>query len=96
MEFIIRRIFGERVVFRDGVVCYATAEDVEIITGNIFWQMPRNHTLFKDYDPEKRVWTIEIYSGPRDHKTSPVWRGEFRRIYDDEIASILKESVKAK
>ena len=85
MEFIVRNIWGGSVRFENGVECKATENNVSKLTDTIFNQMPPNHTLFKSYDSLKGIWTIEVYSGMRDHNTEPIWKGKFIKITVEDL-----------
>lgn len=90
MEFRIKHIWGDTTVLKDGVVCEATETDMEFLMDWIRMNMPINHTLFKNYNPDKKVWTIEIYSESRDFNTKPVWRGTFRETTEKDIVERMK------
>lgn len=90
MEFRVKHIWGDTTVLKDGVVCEATEADIEFLMDLIRVKMPINHTYFKNYNPDKEVWTIEIYSESRDFNTKPVWRGTFRKITERDIVERLK------
>lgn len=90
MEFRIKHIWGDTTVLKDGVVCEATEVDMELLMDWIRINMPINHTLFKNYNPDKEVWTIEIFSESREFNTKPVWRGTFRKITERDIVERMK------
>ena len=90
MELKIKGIWGDTHALKDGVVCEATDIDMEFLMDWLRKNMPVNHTFFKNYDAEKGIWTIEIFSEPRDYKTKPVWRGTFRKITEKDIVERMK------
>ena len=90
MEFRIKHIWGKETILKDGVVCEATEVDMEFLMDWIRINMPINHTFFKNYYPDKKVWTIEIFSESRDFNTKPVWRGTFRKITERDIVERMK------
>ena len=90
MEFRIKHIWGKETILKDGVVCEATEVDMEFLMDWIRINMPINHTFFKNYNPDKKVWTIEIFSESRDFNTKPVWRGTFRKITERDIVERMK------
>ena len=53
-----------------------TEYDYRKILNSIQSQMPTGYTMFSQY--RDGVGIIEIYDGPRDHKSVPILRGTFR------------------
>lgn len=70
----------------DGIMCRkvlpngydgeCTEYDYRKILDSIQSQMPVGSTMFSRY--RDGVGVIEIYNGPRDHNSVPIWRGTFR------------------
>lgn len=63
-------------VLPDGFDGKCIEYDYRIVLNSIQSQMPTGCTMFSQY--RDGVGIIEIYDGPRDHKSVPIWRGTFR------------------
>lgn len=80
MEFCV--IYGDingimcKRVLPDGFDGACTEYDYRKVRNSIQSQMPTGFTMFSQY--RDGVGIIEIYDGPRDHKSVPIWRGTFR------------------
>lgn len=71
---------GEGIIIPDGATISGSDSQIAMYMESVFRCMPLNHTLFKEYDPKKNEYTIEIYDLPRDFNTSPVWSCVFARV----------------
>lgn len=84
LDLVIRYSNGEKSIkgLADGTNLDVCDSDMDMIFNQICGAMPVNHTVFKVFDSRKDQWTVEIYDGPRDFKTIPVWSGVFNRVID--------------
>lgn len=88
MTILMKNCFG---VLEERTFCYGAKvrnvldREMEWITDQVFQHMPVNHTLFKSFDKNKGIWTLEVYEAMRDFKSKPIWYATFSRIDDYDI-----------
>lgn len=70
-----------------------TDGNMAMLTDVIFWKMPINSTLFKNYDSSNNQWVIEIFNEMRDFKTKPFWSATFGRISDEDWRRKSREGL---
>lgn len=85
MTILMKNCFGileEKTFVYGAKVRNVLDKDMEWITDQVFQNMPVNHTLFKSFDKDKGIWTLEIYGAMRDFNSKPLWYATFTRIDD--------------
>lgn len=79
-SIVIKHIWGDTTEIHNGSVLEGVSEsDMDLLTNLVFQCMPKNHTLFKEFDPKRNEWTVKVYSEARDYKTQPIWTATFRK-----------------
>ena len=67
----------EKRILKNGVEMKVTELAMTMIYNTICYQMPAGHTIFRNYDKEKKLWTVEVYKDAKDYKNRPIWEGRF-------------------
>lgn len=67
----------EKRTLKNGVEMKVTELAMTMIYNTICHQMPVGHTIFRNYDKEKELWTVEVYKDAKDYKNRPIWEGRF-------------------
>ena len=69
---------SEKVILKDGGTVDVVSDNaMDFIYRKVCEQIPNGHTVFKNYDPVKKEWTLELFDQPRDYKNEAIWRSTF-------------------